>query len=213
MTRKAQTQSTEPKTLPMNDENKRRVLEALKLRIEYANMGVDLIGEPDDKGWIKCRSMHRKDSTPSAGVNVNPNHEHFGYYHDFGATDRQDHFSFWDACVERNLASSAPEAFQRFARQVGLISAALLPPKKHGINPKINRLAINEQPEDIGFIKYRPPCTLDGFLLTGGMKVNVNDGSGLLGVLPVYDQYVDDENLIGGATFNWWEKDLNGQKI
>ena len=89
-----------PAAVPMTNENKQRVLEALNIPAEYRNLGLDVTGKPSADGWISCRVMWRKDQTASAGVNVNPSHRHFGYYHDHGAVDGEEHLSFWDFCVK-----------------------------------------------------------------------------------------------------------------
>ena len=200
----------------MNDENKRKVLETLDIRAAYEAMGLDTRGEPNNDGWITCKSLIREDRTPSAGINVNPNHKHFGYFHDHGVKDGETHFSFWDACAKRGLAPTAEEAFQRFAVQTGFATA---PPrmtgineKPTGINEKIKRQEIAEKEQVPGFTEHRPPCGMNGFLLTGGMKADVGT-HGMMAVLPVYDANVNDDNLLGGAVFNWFQKTLdNGKK-
>lgn len=52
----------------------KEILAALDIAAEFRDLGLDIVGSTaSEKGWIACRAFGRKDSDPSAGINVGAN--------------------------------------------------------------------------------------------------------------------------------------------
>ena len=187
----------------MTPENKKQVLDLLNIRAEYESFGLKVIGAaPNEKGWISCQAIGREDKMPSAGINLDANSKHYGYYNDFGTQDSDTIISFFDACVKFGNDSSAQDAFWRLAEQTGIII-------KEDKNKDQWFTPLNiETDEPVNFVLQKPPCTIEGFLAAGGQKGFV-PGQGNVIIFPIYDANL---TIQGGATFNIYGGLLHGSK-
>ena len=191
----------------MTPENKQQILNALNLRMEYESLGLKINNTTsNEKGWVSCYALGREEKTASAGINLDPSSKHYGYYNDFGTQDDEKCISFFDVCAKFGTDSSAQEAFYRLAEITGIISNTS-DTQTQNKNQWFADLKI-EKHDQIGFVTHKPPCTIEGFLATGGQKGFV-PGQGNVIIFPIYNANL---TIQGGATFNWFGGLLLGQK-
>lgn len=119
-------------------------------------LGLELIGEPNDKGWVKCRSVDGDDENPSAGFNILT-----GYYKDW--RDGQKACSSFDLMVQIEKAETFMQAKKILGDKFGVLFPSIeLGDPLHGVKWQNwnDNLA---KP----FCIAKPPITVDGLKRAG----------------------------------------------
>ena len=144
-------------------------------------LGLELIGEPGPKGWVKCKSIDGEDENPSAGFNVVT-----GYYKDF--KDGQTATSAYDMMVQIEKANTFMEAKKVLAKRFGILFPTIDPgDPMHGVKWQNwnDNLA---KP----FCISKPPITVDG-LKRADARMCMRYGEACF-ALPVWDSKI---NVVG----------------
>lgn len=79
---------------------KKEILSKLNLEAEFQSFGINMIGKPSPKGWIKCPSPFAPDKFPSCGVNVDGHGLFAGYLRIFNNSGPRHAISFFDLARE-----------------------------------------------------------------------------------------------------------------
>jgi hypothetical protein len=91
------------------DDIKREILSKLNLQSEFQSFGIQLIGKPSPKGWIKCPSPFNPDKLPSCGVCIDNSSSYAGYLRIFNSSGPRQAIGFFDLAAELNSACSGKE--------------------------------------------------------------------------------------------------------
>ena len=189
----------------MSPENKQEVLARLDVRARYVAQGLDIIGnKPNDKGWVQCRAIGRVDKTPSAGINLDPTSPQYGDYNAFIADENNQYESFFDTIAKLGYAANGVDAFNRLVEEVGLIPTEVSPAKMNKDKWFTPRPLTMAQ----GWLKSKPPCTIEGLTATGGAVAWI-DGYAEVMVVPIYSNQLA---IQGGAIFNMYGGNIGSAK-
>lgn len=105
------------------DEIKREILSKLNLEAEFQSFGINMIGGPSPKGWVKCPSPFNPDRFPSCGVCIDNQSSFAGYLRIFNNSGPRQAIGFFDLATELSPACSGREfidILKHYAEKTGV---------------------------------------------------------------------------------------------
>jgi len=108
------------------NEVKTEILSRVDVEAEYRRMGIEIIGRPNAKGWLQCRSPYCRDKNPSAGVNVSSG-SYRGWFMIFnqangGSIEQSSRRSFFDMAADHlpGMFGDFKQVLYHYAKQTGV---------------------------------------------------------------------------------------------
>ena len=140
------------------DDIKREVLSKLNLESEFQSFGIQMIGGPSPKGWVKCPSPFNPDRFPSCGVNVENSSSFAGYLRIFNNSGPRQAIGFFDLARELSSACAGKEfidILKHYADKTGVEFDHHETKKKTPAGPKGEIIATYDYIDQSGKLKYQ----------------------------------------------------------
>ena len=139
------------------DDVKREILSKLNLESEFSSFGINLIGKPSPKGWIKCPSPFNPDKFPSCGVNVDGHSSFGGYLRIFNDSGPRHAIGFFDLAYELGPCAGKEfiEILKYYADKAGVEFDYEPTKKKEPKAPKGKIIAIFDYKDESGTLIYQ----------------------------------------------------------